>query len=425
MALNNLGVEVQRQYIGARYVIKIYENSQDSGSAEWEADTNYEPLTLVTYQYGSYLSKKQVPATVGNPAANGGYWVQTGFYNGQIANLQEQIDTINNTSLPAITGAIEDLEEEIGAISARRFIFCGDSYDNITSTSWIDIVSTRLGLTNTVKCAVGGYGFTPTTKKWVTLVASADIDDDSTITDICIGGGVNDSFATINNIPTDMAGFDSYVRGRFPNLKHIYIAYMGVNFADKTGYVNSMKAKNLYYDTAKTLDWEILDGVCNTLLYAPLIQAIGSDYLHPTEDGVKALGYNTSQSLKRGDCPNMHWKTITFTRDSAVGTGTFTMTQTITDGDITIHFNDTTFTSGADALSGIVTLGTCDALENSFIGKFMDVWVTRSGDQFFAVMYFNGFNELNLIVPGGHSIPAATSFSILGFDSTYKLEQAF
>lgn len=83
-----------RQYIGARYVTKIYENSLDPSSAEWEANVNYEPLTLVTFSYGSYLSKKEVPASIGNPADNPAYWVQTGFYNGQIAQLQQEIDEI-------------------------------------------------------------------------------------------------------------------------------------------------------------------------------------------------------------------------------------------------------------------------------------------------------------------------------------------
>ena len=92
-----------RQYIGARYVIKVYENTQDAGSAEWESGTSYEPLTMVTYQNSSYLSKKAVPSTVGNPASNNEYWVITGAYNGQIASLQNQIDEINST--------IEDVPE--------------------------------------------------------------------------------------------------------------------------------------------------------------------------------------------------------------------------------------------------------------------------------------------------------------------------
>lgn len=105
----------QRQYIGARYVIKVYENSENIESAEWESDTTYEPLVLVTYQNGSYLSKKDVPSTVGNPATNPIYWVQTGFYNGQIANLQHQIDAIND-ALDEYDGDIEDIENAIKSV---------------------------------------------------------------------------------------------------------------------------------------------------------------------------------------------------------------------------------------------------------------------------------------------------------------------
>lgn len=102
-----------RQYIGARYVTKIYENSLDPSSAEWEASVNYEPLTLVTYNNGSYLSKKEVLATIGDPATNPSYWVQTGFYNGQIANLQNQITAINAliktmAVTPEMFGAVGD-----------------------------------------------------------------------------------------------------------------------------------------------------------------------------------------------------------------------------------------------------------------------------------------------------------------------------
>ena len=129
-------VTKERQYIGARYVIKVYENSQVAGSAEWEEDTVYEPLVLVTYQNGSYLSKKYVPSTVGNPAANTDYWVQTGFYNGQIANLQHQIDTINETLSDlgddfdelenSITARVNDLEKDIFDIAKNSKSLTGN-----------------------------------------------------------------------------------------------------------------------------------------------------------------------------------------------------------------------------------------------------------------------------------------------------------
>lgn len=101
-----------RQYIGARYVTKIYENSLDPSSAEWE-QTTYEPLTLVTWQNSSYLSKKEVPASIGNPADNPTYWCLTGAYNGQILQLQNDIQRIDNTieylpATPEMYGAAGD-----------------------------------------------------------------------------------------------------------------------------------------------------------------------------------------------------------------------------------------------------------------------------------------------------------------------------
>lgn len=98
-----------RQYIGARYVTKVYENTLDPSSAEWESGVIYEPLTLVTYNYSSYLSKKEVPANIGDPAANPAYWVLTGAYNGQILNLQNQVDELKGVVLtPEQFGAVGD-----------------------------------------------------------------------------------------------------------------------------------------------------------------------------------------------------------------------------------------------------------------------------------------------------------------------------
>lgn len=109
-----------RQYIGARYVTKIYENSLDPSSAEWEASTAYEPLTMVTYNNSSYLSKKDVPASVGDPASNPTYWVVTGAYNGQIAHLQDQIDDL-------------DAEIKTGFITPEMFGAAGDGVTNDTA----------------------------------------------------------------------------------------------------------------------------------------------------------------------------------------------------------------------------------------------------------------------------------------------------
>lgn len=72
------------QYVGARYVPKF------ADPVEWQSNTYYEALTIVTYNNSSYTSKIPVPATVGNPAENGTYWALTGNYNSQVEQYRRE-----------------------------------------------------------------------------------------------------------------------------------------------------------------------------------------------------------------------------------------------------------------------------------------------------------------------------------------------
>ena len=66
----------------------------------------------------SYLSKKEVPGAIGNPAANPQYWVVTGHYNGQIAQLQNDIQTLNNEiqGIDALIKSVTVTPEMFGAV---------------------------------------------------------------------------------------------------------------------------------------------------------------------------------------------------------------------------------------------------------------------------------------------------------------------
>lgn len=94
-----------RQYIGARYVPKFYENSL--GTAEWQAGVMYEPLTIVTYNGNSYTSKRNVPANVGAPNENTFYWVSTGNFNEQLQELTNKFNALPTVN-PADFGAVGD-----------------------------------------------------------------------------------------------------------------------------------------------------------------------------------------------------------------------------------------------------------------------------------------------------------------------------
>lgn len=76
-----------RQYIGARYVPVIM--------GPWDAQQEYEPLSVVLYNNSSYTSKRQVPA--GIAPTDTAFWALTGNYNAQIDEFaqafQEYVDT--------------------------------------------------------------------------------------------------------------------------------------------------------------------------------------------------------------------------------------------------------------------------------------------------------------------------------------------
>lgn len=153
-----------RQYIGARYVTKIYENSLDPSSAEWEGGRAYEPLTLVTYLNSSYLSKKEVPASVGDPASNPAYWVVTGAYNGQIATLQNQIDQLNDTLYIVGTNAkyqtITDAFNACISNGGGTILITEGVYDEVINAGVVSVPVTFLGTDRRKsiwRSSTGGY----------------------------------------------------------------------------------------------------------------------------------------------------------------------------------------------------------------------------------------------------------------------------
>lgn len=76
-----------RQYIGARYVPQFY---QGEHGMEWDGpDVPYDALVIVTYLNNTYTSKKSVPVNV--DITNEEYWVMTGAYNAQVADLASRV----------------------------------------------------------------------------------------------------------------------------------------------------------------------------------------------------------------------------------------------------------------------------------------------------------------------------------------------
>lgn len=82
-----------RQYVGARYVPKFFENP--NGTTEWLGNIPYDALTIVTYLGNSYTSKIPVPPGIGNPSLNPTYWALTGNFNTQLYQIYEELQKLS------------------------------------------------------------------------------------------------------------------------------------------------------------------------------------------------------------------------------------------------------------------------------------------------------------------------------------------
>ena len=278
-----------RQYIGARYVTKIYENSQIPGSAEWEATVTYEPLTMVTYNNSSYLSKKQVPGSVGDPASNPDYWVVTGYYNGQIAALQTDVQNLQID--------VGQIQAELLSFTNRKILFIGDSIGTTqdgNGDTFVDITMRRLGLTKDdtyFNASFAGIGLTTSltfpgnfSEVFTWFKANYPTVDLETITDVIICGGPNDLGATDTAILNAVSAIKTQILTDCINAKlHLGIsAKNSVNTAGVSGFHDYL---NHYRKAALNSNISWLNG----LEYALYNTKFTSDKLHPNSTGVAVL----------------------------------------------------------------------------------------------------------------------------------------
>ena len=86
-----------REYVGARYVPIFADPTQ------WDITLKYEPLTVVTDNGASYVSRRYVPE--GIQLTNTDYWILWADYNAQLQQLINEVDTFD--------GRIDDLEDAL------------------------------------------------------------------------------------------------------------------------------------------------------------------------------------------------------------------------------------------------------------------------------------------------------------------------
>ena len=239
-----------REYIGARYVPVFADPIQ------WDPTSIYEPLTVVTDQGASYVSRRYVPE--GIQLNNGEYWVLWADFNAQLQHYIDEVEAFdgridaveakfpvdtNDIADDAITaakiddGAVETatlasasvtneklatdavttskiadntipftklvptLQTRINTLESdpRYMVIIGDSFSysagGYTETPyWWEYVQRRCGIT-AKNYAQGGCGYTVGTKTFITQAneAVADTSYDHKRVKYCVVlGGVND-----------------------------------------------------------------------------------------------------------------------------------------------------------------------------------------------------------------------------------------
>ena len=290
-----------RQYIGARYTTKIYQNSQNPGSCEWESGVVYEPLTIVSYQNSSYLSRMEVPANAGNPATAPQYWAQTGFYNGQIAHLQDEINSILDTTIPNLIDDINDYN-----LDNRRFLFVGDSYIAAHANTCVEKACSYLGIPTDHYYNISHAGDSFSNDRFKNQIVNYNGSiARGDITDIFVIGGLNDSLYDSPSGLVPLTGkireFVTYANTNYPNA-HITICFCGGALdyaagADLEGktYIKRTWTKYIYQEA------ERLGCTVRTNMNYPLIAFatnFDEDGIHPNGYGQDALALPLTEYIK-------------------------------------------------------------------------------------------------------------------------------
>lgn len=245
------------QYIGARYVPII--GRRGESSAVWDNSAPYEPLTVVTYQGNSYVSRQAVPA--GIAITNTDYWIAIANYNAQLEQYRQETAQVAN-SLGALASALPDtdfnasntvsdvinsVEAELDSrIDTLEAVLPASDFDSVnTVKAAIDAVSggsvadieaalpiAQFDSTNTVKAAIDA----------VDAIADANADDIAAIKAVLPFASYS-SASTIADAIARVA--DSLPISQFNSGNTVKDAIDALS-ANNTGWITSSYAKGWY-----------------------------------------------------------------------------------------------------------------------------------------------------------------------------------
>lgn len=285
-----------RQYIGARYVPKFYNNP--NGTNDWLTGIPYEALTIVTYSDIQFISKKPVPANIGTPNENTEYWlVNSTGGSGDLTPILNDIQGLK-TSVGNIDSDIENIQKDISDINKelntnRGFYILMDSWgDPLFNGNYqmIEKIKEYAGITGLWYGrghAGGGFGQPELGNNFKNdvNVMRRDIPENEwpLITDVYIFAGANDYDMNGTDIINGIGDFISYLHQYFPNAKvkigAVSNTMQGSKVANGGKVVENYQKCNIYGATyLNNSEWVFrrFKDYDNTLSHP---NASGSDYL--------------------------------------------------------------------------------------------------------------------------------------------------
>lgn len=419
-----------KQYVGARYVPKFYENSLNPLSNEWEENVNYEALTVVTYLSDSYTSKKPVPVTVGNPRDNAEYWSLTGAYNAQVEQYREEtqaasqkadavdlkvgdLDDLDTTNKTSIVNAINEVNNK--ATPQKRVVVLADSMGvevgGVTPYTVKLGNLLNLGLNNYYQFSITSIGYkhkyNGTNAKEFLETQISNVINPDTITDFVTSIGLNDILEdSIDDIDIYIEGFIDYVKSVFPNAK-IHIGFFGVSTSYSTWAYYNKYIKLLERQKACANKKNILYiKNCEYIMHNRLLAQTND---HPNDNGSTYIARALCNYLTTGNEINVTFQNVsTWTNLSNVDTTCF---EYIENG--IAWMSPASFTGTVDASGGFVVNG---HFSNSmFNGGDKGIYIRniKDNNEYYAIILSKG--DIKLHTP----TLASCQFEVCKFPTLY------
>lgn len=423
-----------RQYIGARYVPKLFENPD--GTNNWLQNYAYEALTIVTYLNASYTSKKPVPASTSNPASAPDYWVLSGNYNAQVEQYRQTVEeykeqvtsfdgriTQNATEIDEINGEITNIKNvtdhsDLMVLSGKTMGFIGDSWGTGNGVSngeaYPEVVCNRLSMGCVNKC-VGGAGFLRraggTGKTFTDQLNDLVTENGTTPIDyVCVMGGFND----VNNsydaeeIREACLTLINNIRSKLPNAKIIWMGFnMRCNVLDEKFRQAMSYVNNAYKQCATGIIYGARNWQFDLIGYE---NYFNNDCVHPNVTGHRIIANQIINTLLGGG-GNQMCATQSFLNGFSpftgfTATGDWCVRRCGEDVIITIG----TLTNENDISTGITT--STYKIEEHYCPALPEVVQVYTHSQYDVVLMINSDGTLNLQKKSTGDIPSGTTFHI-------------